>query len=108
MAEVDDKAKKVVEAFETGKLDLGPELTKAALEDAMARRAGAVKAGLAARAAQLSASNDLKAANKDISSLVTRIRSTTRGKYGADSTKWELVGGVRTSERKKKTQKPKG
>ncbi|GMV39757.1 MAG: hypothetical protein AMXMBFR64_14730 [Myxococcales bacterium] len=68
-------------------------------------RADAVKAGTTARAAQLAASNELKAANKDIANLITRIRSTTRGKYGADSTEWELVGGVRTSERKKKKAK---
>jgi len=40
-------------------------------------------------------------------SFITRVRSSARGAFGADSDEYASVGGVRTSDRKKPTRKPK-
>ncbi|GMV42593.1 MAG: hypothetical protein AMXMBFR64_43090 [Myxococcales bacterium] len=105
MAVIDDTVKKILEAFDSGNLALGDGLTKDAFAQAAARRSQAVDASTSARAALTKASNDRKAANKDLTNLVTRIRAATKGKYGPDSTEYELVGGVRTSERKRPKKK---
>ncbi len=47
--------------------------------------------------------NDKRVAIKKASGMVSRIRSFIRASYGPDSNEFEMFGGVRTSERKKRT-----
>ncbi len=49
--------------------------------------------------------NDLEKANNQLS---RRILQAVGSAYGFDSSEYEMVGGVRTSERKKPHPKPKG
>jgi len=42
-----------------------------------------------------------------VRTFITRVRSSARGAFGADSDQYESVGGTRTSDRKRPTRKPK-
>jgi hypothetical protein len=53
---------------------------------------------------------EINAKDEDLKSAKEKIvdmRGAVKGSYGADSTEYELVGGTRTSDRKKPTRKPK-
>jgi hypothetical protein len=52
--------------------------------------------------------NRLNTRDRGLGNWNTRILSLVKGRYGADSYEYELVGGVRTSERKKPTKKKPG
>ncbi len=51
------------------------------------------------------AANDKQTALKELNSIISRIRSAIRASYGPDSNEYEMFGGTRTSERKKRTSK---
>ncbi|HXI23481.1 MAG TPA: hypothetical protein VNG71_06375 [Pyrinomonadaceae bacterium] len=52
--------------------------------------------------------NDLDTDETNLRELNTRILSAVEAQYGPDSSEYELVGGTRTSERKKSTPKAPG
>ena len=49
--------------------------------------------------------NELGAAEKAIAQLSSRLLAGVKGKYGADSSQYELAGGTRTSEIKRAPRK---
>jgi hypothetical protein len=49
--------------------------------------------------------NDFLAAEQALSALSSRVLAAVKAKYGADSSEYELAGGVRTSERKRPARK---
>jgi len=51
--------------------------------------------------------NRLNSRERNLSDLNQRILAGVRAQYGPDSSEFELVGGVRRSERKKPVRKPK-
>jgi phosphoribosylcarboxyaminoimidazole (NCAIR) mutase len=82
-------------------LDLGDGVSVASLEVLGAEAA----AKLAAYNQKLSEAdtlaNELDAIDKELKQLSSRALSKVAGKYGRDTSEYEAVGGVRTSERKK-------
>jgi len=52
--------------------------------------------------------NALAARENVLNDWNQRILAAARAHYGADSSEYELVGGIRRSERKKPKRKPKG
>jgi hypothetical protein len=44
---------------------------------------------------------------KTVSDYIVFVRNSIKGNIGADSSEYEMVGGTRTSERKKRKTKPK-
>ncbi|WP_046244696.1 hypothetical protein [Hymenobacter terrenus] len=51
--------------------------------------------------------NQLKKQEKELAAWSSRALSGVKFKYGADSSQYELAGGIRQSERKKPVRKPK-
>lgn len=54
----------------------------------------------AGRVEMISLANQRDEAAKTLRTMITRVRSGFRAVYGPDSTQYEQVGGVRSSERK--------
>ena len=52
--------------------------------------------------------NKLKGQEKDLRTWTSRALNGVKFKYGADSSEYEMAGGVRQSERKKPAPKAKG
>jgi hypothetical protein len=52
--------------------------------------------------------NRLDAREQGVADLNQRILAAVKAQFGPDSNEYELVGGVRRSDRKKPTRKPKG
>ncbi len=52
--------------------------------------------------------NRLDARDRGLGQWNQRILAAVKGRYGGDSSEYELVGGVRSSERKKPTKKKSG
>lgn len=50
-------------------------------------------------------STELEALERQLSDFNSRILAGVKAKYGANSSQYEVAGGVRTSERKKATKK---
>lgn len=89
-----------------GKLDLGSGISVAALEKVLATLDASVKAYNTALSALDKQTNEINKLEKQAASLASRALSLGAGKYGRDSSEYEMLGGVRSSERKKKA-KPK-
>ncbi|MGC1376147.1 MAG: hypothetical protein WA821_07995 [Anaerolineales bacterium] len=89
------------------KLDLSNGLTLAAYQTEIA----SLQANLETYNNHLSAldaqANDLLAQEKAMAALSERMLEGVSAKYGKDSNAYEQAGGVRKSERKKPTRKPK-
>jgi hypothetical protein len=51
--------------------------------------------------------NQLKAQEKELATWSSRALNGVKFKYGADSSQYEMAGGVRTSERKKSVRQAK-
>ena len=89
-------------------LDLGNDLTVANYDTKIAEVQTALDAynGLLARAD--AAGNDFRALEKDLRDLSSLMLSGVKVKYGRDSNEYEMAGGTRLSERKKKSRKDEG
>ncbi len=51
--------------------------------------------------------NQINAKNKEMGKFCKKVKPAIGLKYGTDSSEYEMVGGVRDSERKKPGKKPK-
>ncbi len=89
-------------------LDLGNNLTVAAYDTKIAEVQTALDAynGLLAQAD--AAGNDFRTLEKELRDLSSRMLSGVKVKYGRDSNEYEMAGGTRLSDRKKKSQKSEG
>jgi hypothetical protein len=88
-------------------LDLGGGISVASLSaqrDRLEEALGSYNDALAQLDAQL---NVIEGIEADTSDLAVRALAAVAGRYGKDSTEYEKVGGVRTSERKKPGTKAK-
>ena len=90
-------------------LDLGNGLTLAAFQSEI----GSTQTLLDDYNAQLAkadgAGNDFKAGEKNLRTLSSRMLAAVGVKYGKDSNEYEMAGGTRTSEKKKKKKaEPQG
>jgi phosphoribosylcarboxyaminoimidazole (NCAIR) mutase len=82
-------------------LDLGDGVSVASLE-ALGVEAAAKLAAYNQKLSEADTlANELNAIDKELKQLSSRALSKVAGKYGRDSSEYEAVGGVRTSERKK-------
>jgi len=90
------------------KANLGPNLTETIYQ----AKVDAVSALLDAynqKIAELDQmQNELQAAEAELNDLNRRILSAGEAQYGADSSEYEMLGGTRTSERKKRSKKGGG
>ena len=82
-------------------LDLGGGVTVEAFRAEHDRVAGLVRQLNDLLTQQDGLLNDLKAAEKSLAQLNSRVLSLVKGRFGADSSEYEQVGGVRMSERKR-------
>ncbi|MCI5178462.1 MAG: hypothetical protein D3905_00225 [Candidatus Electrothrix sp. AS4_5] len=85
-------------------LDLGNNLTVAAYDTKIAEVQTALDAynGLLAQAD--AAGNDFRTLEKELRDLSSRMLSGVKVKYGRDSNEYEMAGGTRLSDRKRKSQ----
>ena len=82
-------------------LDLGDGVSVVSL-DTLGNQAAAKLAAYNQKLAEADTlANELDQIDKDLKQLSSRALSKVAGKYGRDSSEYEAVGGVRTSERKK-------
>lgn len=86
-------------------LDLGNNLTLAAYDKEIARTQAALDAYNNALAAADAAQNVLQDAEKDLIAYTGRMQMGVAAKYGKDSNEYELAGGTRVSERRRRTVK---
>ena len=90
-------------------LDLGNGLTLAAYADEIAANQKQLDDYNAQLAKADAAGNDFKAGEKNLRTLSSRMLAAVGVKYGKDSNEYEMAGGTRTSERKKKKKaEPQG
>ncbi|MCI5168677.1 MAG: hypothetical protein D3903_21920, partial [Candidatus Electrothrix sp. GM3_4] len=54
------------------------------------------------------AGNDFRTLEKELRDLSSRMLSGVKVKYGRDSNEYEMAGGTRLSDRKKKLRKDEG
>ena len=89
-------------------LDLGNDLTVADYESRIAASQQQLDTYNAQLAKADAAGNDFRSGEKDLSSLSARMLAAVGVKYGKDSNEYEMAGGTRSSEikRKKKPEKP--
>lgn len=89
-------------------LDLGNDLTVAAYDTKIAEVQTALDAynGLLAQAD--AAGNDFRSLEKELRDLSSRMLSGVKVKYGRDSNEYEMAGGTRLSDRKRKSQQSDG
>ena len=89
-------------------LDLGNNLTVAAYDTKIAEVQTALDAynGLLAQAD--AAGNDFRTLEKELRDLSSRMLSGVKVKYGRDSNEYEMAGGTRLSDRKRKSRKDEG
>jgi hypothetical protein len=85
-------------------LDLGNNLTLAAYEQEIARTQAALDAYNNALAAADAAQNVLQDAEKALVTYTERMRMGVAAKHGKDSHEYELAGGTRISERRRRTR----
>ena len=96
---------KVVEGLKKLPEPLGGELATDKVEKRVSELEAAMQHVDALRKELTKAINERNRTHKDVSNLVTRVRSMVRGKYGPDSDEYEMVGGTRASERKRPSSK---
>lgn len=104
-----DQATDTLEAWKQidPNLRVGP-LTQQVLADGLAQ-SRAVQAQIAALEKQLvSLRNTRDGQMAQMWDAVKRLRATVKGVYGDDSSQYELVGGTRTSERKRASRRAAG
>ena len=89
------------------KLDLGETVSVAAGTTNIAAAAKTLSDYNKALNAADDLLNKLKAQEKDLRTWTSRALNGVKFKYGADSSEYEMAGGVRQSERKKPTPKAK-
>ena len=89
-------------------LDLGNNLTVATYDARITEVQTALDAynGLLAQAD--AAGNDFRALEKELRGLSSQMLSAVKVKYGRDSNEYEMAGGTRLSERKKRSRKSEG
>ena len=89
-------------------LDLGNELTVADYESRIAAAQNVLDSYNAQLAKADSLGNDFKAIEKEVRGFSARMLAGVGVKYGKDSNEYEMAGGTRSSEikRKKKPEKP--
>lgn len=89
-------------------LDLGSGLTLAAYNTKITAAEAALEAYNIQLAKADALGNDFKAVEKELSALSTRMLAGVGVKYGKDSSEYEMAGGTRSSEikRKKKPEEP--
>ncbi|MCI5134081.1 MAG: hypothetical protein D3920_03220 [Candidatus Electrothrix sp. AW2] len=89
-------------------LDLGNNLTVAAYDTKIAEVQTALDAynGLLAQAD--AAGNNFRSLEKELRDLSSRMLSGVKVKYGRDSNEYEMAGGTRLSDRKRKSQQDEG
>lgn len=92
----------------TPEADLGPQLTLPIYEGKITAFAGKLDAYNQALAALDDMLNDLESAESDLNEYNRRYLSATEAHYGPDSSEYEMVGGTRTSERKRPKRKGGG
>lgn len=90
-----------------GNFDAGNGVTVAAAEALLARGETGLSNCNQSVAAADDADNVFAGINKEIRAFNKKVLPATGLKYGTDSSEYELVGGVRESERKRPTKKPK-
>lgn len=88
--------------------DLGPQLTVPSYEGKINAFAGKLDAYNQALAALDDMLNDLESAEAELNDWNRRYLSATEAHYGPDSSEYEMVGGTRKSDRKKRTRKGGG
>jgi hypothetical protein len=66
-----------------------------------------IEAAKAAEKARALAVRTKESSAASVKTFITRVRSSARGAFGADSDQYESVGGTRISDFKKRTPKPK-
>jgi hypothetical protein len=88
-------------------LDLGSGLTLAAFRAKITDTQAKLDAYNAALAAVDGTNNALVQGEKELADIHERMLSAVGGKYGKDSSEYEVAGGTRKSERKKPTKKAK-
>lgn len=88
--------------------DAGNGVTLRAAEELLARGETSMGNCNQAVAAADDADNTFKAVNKEIRAFNKKVLPATGLKYGTDSSQYELVGGVRESERKRPARKKTG
>ncbi len=104
---IDSQAESIVEGMLKAKISVGKELTAESVRSTLTKvEAHAKEADDAARTRAI-AVNAREAARRDLRTVVKRVRALVKGTYGEDSTEYELVGGTRTSERKKPVRRLK-
>ena len=82
-------------------LDLGDGISVASL-DTLSKQADAKLAAYNQKLSEADTlANELDDLDKALKTFSSRVLSKAAGKYGRDSSEYEAVGGVRTSERKK-------
>lgn len=89
-------------------LDLGNGLTAADYESQIAASQQQLDAYNAQLAKADAAGNDFRSVEKELRGLSARMLAAVGVKYGKDSNEYEMAGGTRSSEikRKKKPKKP--
>jgi hypothetical protein len=89
-------------------LDLGNELTVADYESRIAAAQNVLDSYNIQLAKADALGNDFKAVEKELRALSTRMLAGAGVKYGKDSNEYEMAGGTRSSEikRKKKPEEP--
>jgi len=91
----------------TPKPDFGPTLTEAQFEAEVSGYSNDLDAFNSALAEVDDKSNRLDDRKQRLYDLNQRIQAAVKASYGPDSSEFELVGGLRRSDRKKPVRKPK-
>lgn len=87
--------------------DTGNNVTLAAAEELLERGVNSLGESNQALATADDKDNIFKDINKEIRSFNKKVLPAAGLKYGTDSSEYEMLGGKRESERKKRTVKPK-
>ncbi|MCI5134943.1 MAG: hypothetical protein D3920_07680 [Candidatus Electrothrix sp. AW2] len=89
-------------------LDLGNNLTLAAYNNKIDEVQTALDAYNGVLAQADAAGNDFRAVEKELRDLSSLMLSGVKVKYGRDSNEYEMAGGTRLSDRKRRSQKSEG
>ncbi len=89
-------------------LDLGNNLTLAAYNNKIDEVQTALDAYNGVLAQADAAGNDFRAVEKELRDLSSLMLSGVKVKYGRDSNEYEMAGGTRLSDRKRKSQQSEG
>jgi hypothetical protein len=89
-------------------LDLGNDLTVAAYDAKIAEVQAALDTYNGQLAQADAGGNNFKAVEKELRDLSSLMLSGVKVKYGRDSNEYEMAGGTRLSDRKKKSRKDGG